>query len=492
MNFLDHTFTFFKTLNTFTYLITLCVLAIIIRAIGVDSVNLSFEEIEFLYYSHPSTPIDELLQICKNGLPIFDFALYRLWFTIVGFSILKAKAFSFFFNILLIPLGYFLSKKITERESDARFASFLITISLSLIALANNPRFYNELLLFSTLSFYFFLDFLKPKISILSAILFIVFTIVSILSHYFAVFLFISQFFIIVFFYSKKSLTTINLFLAFISFLAVTIIVGIVFSSFFYLLKNGNEYLDESSNPFIIFSHLYIFFGQDPVLFVCCLVLIVIFTLKSPSLKIKTEYTNRKLVILLWLLFAFAIPTLIDLFYKPIIRRDYNLILFIPILILVSWGFGLLQSRWKTSVVILISCSSIFNICFIQKYYHEPENTLYRTPFHFGSLTHEISKQAVPANTFIFAEQEMPYNFYFKYIWNSNFRATAYIKHINLLSDEKIYVIKQHNKIVNNDDITNQKIVNNYKIHDSLKIKLESFYTYYRNNLDTGLIKESH
>ena len=69
--------------------------------------------------------------------------------------------FGVFFNILLIPVGYFLSKKISEKETEARFTAFLITIALSLIALANNSRFYNELLLFSTLSFYFFLDFLK-------------------------------------------------------------------------------------------------------------------------------------------------------------------------------------------------------------------------------------------------------------------------------------------------------------------------------------------
>lgn len=491
MNFFDTTFVFVKKLNAFSYLIGLCILAIIIRAIGVDSLNLSIEEVEFLYYSHPSNPLVELVKVCKNGLPIFDFALYRLWFTLVGFSILKAKCLSFFFNILLIPLGYFLSKKISEKESEARFNAFLITIALSLIALANNSRFYNELLLFSTLSFYFFLDFLKQKPSISSIILFVVFTTASILSHYFAVFLFVSQFLIIVFFFIKNRLTKIQLLLAFISFLSVTIIVGLVFSSFMYLLKNGNDYLHESSNPLIIFSHVYIFLGQDPVLFLCCIIMIIIYIKKTISLKIKTESNYKKTAVLMWLLFTFIIPTLVDLFYKPIIRRDYHLILLIPLLLLISWGFGLLQNRWKTCVIILILCSSIVNICFIQNYYNEPENTLYRTPFSFGSLTYEISKKPVPTHTFIFAEQEISYNFYFKYIWNSNYRATEYIDKINLLIDEKVFVIKHREELVKDDDTTNQKIANNYTLQDSIKIKLESFYVYSRNKKDTTSKKGS-
>ena len=174
-----------------------------------------------------------------------------------------------------------------------------------------------------------------------------------------------SQFLIIVFLYIKNRLTKIKLLLAFISFLSVTIIVGLVFSSFMHLLKNGNDYLHESSNPLIIFSHVYIFLGQDPVLFLCCLVLIIIYIKKTISLKTKTEPNYKKTVILMWLLFKYTIQTLVDLFYKPIIRRDYNLILFIPLLILVSWGFGLLQPRWKMRVIVLISCSSIVNICFI-------------------------------------------------------------------------------------------------------------------------------
>ena len=491
MNFFDTTFAFFKKLNTFSYLSGLCVLAISIRAVGIDSVNLSVEEVEFLYYSHPSTSLDELFHICKNGLPIFDFALYRLWFTLVGFSILKAKYVSFFFNILLIPLGYFLSKKISDKESEARFTAFLLTIALSLIALANNPRFYNELLLFSTLSFYFFLDFLKQKTSASSVFLFIVFTTASILSHYFAVFLFVSQFLIIVFLYIKNRLTKIKLLLAFISFLSVTIIVGLVFSSFMYLLKNGNDYLHESSNPLIIFSHVYIFLGQDPVLFLCCLVLIIIYIKKTTSLKTKTEPNYKKTVILMWLLFTFTIPTLVDLFYKPIIRRDYNLILFIPLLILVSWGFGLLQHRWKMRVIVLISCSSIVNICFIQSYYNEPENTLYRTEFSVGKLTCEISKKPVPIPTFLFASQELLYNFYFQYVWNSNYRATAYIDKINLLTTEKVCVIKHREELVNGDAITNQKIVDHFTLQDSIKIELESFYVYSRNKTDTVSKKES-
>ena len=124
MNFLDTSFVFFKKLNTSFYLIGLCVLAIIIRAAGIDLVNLSIEEIEFLYYSHPSTTLEELFQICKNGLQIFDFALYRFWFTLVGFSILKAKCLAFFliFCSFLSAISY--QKKLVKRSQNQDFSPF--------------------------------------------------------------------------------------------------------------------------------------------------------------------------------------------------------------------------------------------------------------------------------------------------------------------------------------------------------------------------------
>ncbi len=111
MNFLDQTYQRFKKINNTYFIFGVCFFAIIIRAIGVDPINLSIEDAEFFYYSHPSMPFDQLLLVCERGLPIFDFIFYRGWFSLVGFSILKGKALSFLFNIALIPTVYALSKK---------------------------------------------------------------------------------------------------------------------------------------------------------------------------------------------------------------------------------------------------------------------------------------------------------------------------------------------------------------------------------------------
>lgn len=184
---------YFQQLNNKLFLIALCCLAIVIRAFGVDPINLSIEEAEFFYYSQPSLSITELLAVCEKGLPVFDFLLYRSWFMIVGFSVLKGKLFSFLFNILLIPAVYALAKKIRNNETEARFSAFLVVVSLSLIALANTPRFYNEVLLFSVGSYYFFLDFLKPKTPFKSLVFYVLFTSLAILSYYFFAFILVSQ-----------------------------------------------------------------------------------------------------------------------------------------------------------------------------------------------------------------------------------------------------------------------------------------------------------
>jgi hypothetical protein len=476
MSFLDQTYERFNKINNTYYLIGVCVFAIIIRAIGVDPINLSIEEAEFFYFSHPSMPFDQLLLICERGLPVFDFIFYRGWFSLVGFSILKGKALSFFFNIALIPAVYALSKKTKSSESEARFSAFLVVVSLSFISLANVPRFYNEVLLFSVLSFYFFLDFLKSKTSVAAIFCYILFTSLAILCHYYFVFIFISQGITALFFYFKKQLPKTNLLVALVSFICIALIIAMVFSTFIYLIKSGNEYLDENSSPFIVFAHLYIFLGQDPVLFLCCLVLLVVYSIYF--FKRKHSSNLNKTTIVLWLMLTLILPVLVDILYKPIIRRDYNLILFIPFLLMVSWGFEVIKNKWKVVIVCLILCSGMINICFIQNYYTTPENTIYRTAYNFGSLSYKISQKNVPVNTLVYTEQDIPYNLYFEYVWNTNYRATIDTSKINFSTDSAINVIKHQDKIINRDEVTNEKINRSYVLKDTIRARFDVFYVY--------------
>ncbi len=467
---------YFQQLNNKLFLVYITLFAIIIRAFGVSPINLSIEEAEFFYYSHPTISTAELLVLCERGLPVFDFLLYKTWFSVVGFSVIKGKALSFLFNVLLIPVVYLLSKKTKSTEGEARFSAFLVVVALGFISLANIPRFYNEVLLFSALSFYFFLDFLKPKTPILNIVLYVVFTSLTILSHYFFLFVFVSQGLIIGWFFIKKEILKPSFIVACVGFFCVAIVLAIVLSTFVYLVKSGNQYLTESNNPLVVFGHLYIFLGQDPLLFIICIALLVAFFIHV--FKTKQSISLSKKVILFWLLLTFVIPVLVDMCYKPIIRRDYHLILFIPFLMLVSWGFELAPTKWKTGIVVVIILSGVVNICFIQKYYTNPTNTLYQTPLRFGDLSFKISQKYKNTPALIYTEQEIPYNLYFKHIWNTTIKATSDTSKINYNSDTIIYVIKHKEKTPFDDEITNNKIVTNYVMQDSLSALNDVFRVY--------------
>ena len=467
---------YFEQLSNKLFLVYLTAFAIIIRGFGVSTINLSIEEAEFFYYSHPTISTAELLALCERGLPVFDFLLYKTWFSMVGFSVIKGKALSFLFNVLLIPIVYLLSKKIKSTEAEARFSAFLVVVALGFISLANIPRFYNEVLLFSALSFYFFLDFLKPKTTVLNIALYVAFTSLTALSHYFFLFVFVSQGLIIGWFFIKKEILKPSFIAACVGFLCVAIVLAMVLSTFMYLVKSGNQYLTESNNPLAVFGHLYIFLGQDPLLFVICLALIVVFFI--PVFKAKQTISLSKKVILYWLLLTFIIPVLVDVFYKPIIRRDYHLILFIPFLMLASWGFELVSAKWKKGIVLTVILSGVINICFIQKYYTNPTNTLYQTPLRFGDLSFKISEQYKNTSALIYTEQEIPYNLYFKHIWNTSIKATSDTSKINYNTDTLIYVIKHKEKTPFDDEVTNNKILTNYVVQDSLSALNDVFRVY--------------
>jgi len=480
MAILNQTYESFKNINNTVYIFGLCAIAIIIRALGVDSMNLSIEEAEFLYYSHPSISMNELLLLCKRGLPIFDFVFYRAWFTIVGFGILKAKALSFLFNIMLIPTVYALAKKINQEEIQARFSAFLVVILLSFISLANVPRFYNEVLLCSTLSFYFFLDFFsKARMSYWQVFFYVLTTSLAILFHYFFVFIVITQGITLLLFYFKKQIGRTPFLIACLSFVCIALIIGVVMSSFMYLAKSGNEYLSESNNPFIFFAHLYIFLGQDPLLFVACLGLIIFYVVFL--FKKKRQLHVYQTIIVLWFLLTLIIPHIVDICYKPIIRRDYHYIVLIPFLVMVSWGFSLLNQKWKVLLVELLILSGIINICFIQNYYTNPENTLYKTPYRFGDLSNKLLQHHILPNAWIYTDNETPYNLYFRHIWHTKYKATSDTSTIHFETDSIIYVIKHKDMIILGDEKIDAKINTNRYISDTARVRFDAFYVYKTN-----------
>ena len=145
---------------------------------------------------------------------------------------------------------------------------------------------------------------------------------------------------------------------------------------------------------------------------------------------------------------------------------------------MVSWGFEVVKNKWKVVIVCLIACSGIINICFIQNYYTTPENTIYRTAYNFGSLSYKISQKKVPVNTLIYTEQDTPYNLYFEHVWNTNYRATIDSLKIHVSSDSVIHVIKHQNKIINRDDVTNEKINTSYVLKDTIRARFDVFYVY--------------
>jgi hypothetical protein len=144
----------------------------------------------------------------------------------------------------------------------------------------------------------------------------------------------------------------------------------------------------------------------------------------------------------------------------------------------VSWGFEVVKNKWKVIIVCLIICSGIINICFIQNYYTTPENTIYRTAYNFGSLTYKITQKKVPVNTLVYTEQDIPYNLYFMHVWNTNYRATIDTSKINVSSDSVINVIKHQSKIINRDEITNEKINTSYILKDTIRARFDVFYVY--------------
>jgi len=170
-------------------LLLIILVAIPIQLYHLDILSLWYDESFSIILA--KNGIQNLWEIAKADVhPPLYYLLLHLWIK-VSTNVTFIRFFSVLFAITSIIIAYLFSKEILN-EKVGLFTSFSLSISPLFVHHSQEIRMYSLLLFFMLTSTYFFWKFTKDK-KILSAILYVFFSVCGFYTHYYILFIIIAQ-----------------------------------------------------------------------------------------------------------------------------------------------------------------------------------------------------------------------------------------------------------------------------------------------------------
>lgn len=326
----------------------------------------------------------------------FYYFILHFWQTF-GQNEFIIRSLSVLFSLGAIPVIFNIGKILFDKNV-ARISVLLMVVNIFYIISAQLARGYSLSLLLTLLSMYCFLQFNKGK---KYKVFYVLSTTLSVYTHFYAGFVFLSQ--VLIAFFTKYLKRYYLAFLVVVIFLA-----PIVFSP-----SIRSHQVDWIEKPTLrnLIGTSYVFSGDFPPLLI-----IYGFIFIFVALYVVRNIRNIKYSILsIWLVAPVATSFLFSLFVKPIFQSVYFLICLPPFVILAADGISRISKR-KLKVFLLMTIVA-FSVVRLFLWYSK--NTEYKWVFSnndddWRSMVNFINENSQEGDAIIFYGyyNKMPYEFY--------------------------------------------------------------------------------
>jgi hypothetical protein len=370
-------------------LFIILIIGLILRFYNIDYQSIWLDEIHTMNESNPETKLSELYDAIMTGEqmpPLYFYILYFI-FKVFGYTTFVARLFSAILGILSIYGIYILGKELINKKVGL-ISALILTINPFHLYFSQEARPYILLFLFSIFSFFYLIKLIKQT-HIKNSIYYGVFTGLMLISHFFGLFILLSQLFILLFFLiineGEKKIRFFKL-----SFLAGFIIIALFLPALEIFIKTTEikEFwipaptLDTYT---LIFKE---FFGNSEMV-LTLLSVFVLFYFFNLSKEKKTiikysEIIDNKLVFsfiifLPWISIVLLVPLIRSYLSVPMIISRYFIVILPAIILIIS--IGLFQFKNKiilSGFVLLLFIFSLTDIFIVKKYYSEPNKAQFR------------------------------------------------------------------------------------------------------------------
>lgn len=373
----------------FLILISIIVLGSFLRLYKIGKESLWNDELASWERSNQKT-LKEVIEVARSDVhpPGYQILLYFV-IKYLGDSeswLRLPSAIAGIFSILLI---YLIGRKIYS-EWEGLISSALMAFLWFPIYYSQEARAYSLLLLFTMLSFYFWIKIIEKgkdrKGNFLNFFFFVLSSCITSYLHYFGL-LFVILLFIgtvVLFFKNKKILTF--LFLFFLIFLLYLPWLPIMLE---HLSKKEVWIKKEWVFPTVLY--LYHFFNKSKVLFLIVFIIYFLYPFQylfkniKEEKKFKIEISFYTITLIIWLVLPFALTFTKSLISTPIITIRNLIISLPPAYLLLSRSINQLRVNniLKVLVTFGLILFSLYNLFFQINYYSKPHKEQFREAVYF-------------------------------------------------------------------------------------------------------------
>lgn len=375
-------------------LFIILIIGLILRFYNLDYQSIWLDEIHTMNESNPNTKFSELYDSIMAGEqmpPLYFYILYFI-FKVFGYTTFIARLFSAILGVLSIYGIYLLGRELINKKIGL-ISALILTINPFHLYFSQEIRPYILLFLFSIFSFFYLIKYIKQT-HLKNSVYYGVFTGLMLISHFFGLFILLSQLFILLFFLiineEEKRVHFFKL-----SFLAGVIII-IIFLPALNIFIKITEIKDfwipaPTSDAYtLIFKE---FFGNSEMV----LTLLSVFGLLYFFKLVKVRQTRIKyseiivnkvvfsfIIFLPWIAIVLLVPLIRSYLSVPMIISRYFIVVLPAIILIIS--IGILQFKNKiilSGFVLLLFVFSLTDILIVKKYYTEPNKAQFRDVSNF-------------------------------------------------------------------------------------------------------------
>ncbi len=298
-----------------------------------------------------------------------------------------ARAFSAILGIAGILSIYFLGKELFAKKVGL-YAVILLSFNYFHLYYSQDARMYAMMFLTATVSFIYLIKFIKHP-SYKSSILFGLCSTLMIYSHFFALFVLVSQYLILLFFVLKPYKVKSTQFFTY-CLISGSLTLLLYLPSYGLILKTTEMTSIWIQMPALdVYTQIFKdFFGQSELVLFFVLLMIILFFVKlcnqRSSQNLNINPVDDKLVfsffiLFVWILTTLTLPLIRSYTSLPMLVNRYFIAILPAIIIITAIGLYYVKSKFvRYSFIVVIIIFSITDIVIVKKYYSATTKTQFR------------------------------------------------------------------------------------------------------------------
>lgn len=365
----------------------LLLITLIARLWNLGFQSLWLDELHTMNEADPGLSRDELMKylMCCDQHPPLHFLLSKSMFTLFGHTAFVARIPSAIAGTLSVWAIYLLGKELLNKRLGL-IAAILTSVNYFNLFYSQEARNYIFSFLFVIFSFLFFIKLIKD-LSYRNSILYAIFTLLLLYSHYYSLFVVASQIVMIILLFFTEEIPNRKKFA--LRFVVSGIIIGLGYLPWVpYMMEMSaiKSFWVKPVSPTFFVDFFFEYFGNAALVKIPALLLFVFFLFKALYRK-KINFRSLKdrplaftfFLLSVWIFITLLIPYVRSVMLVPMLIPRYTIVILPAYLIAMAYGIELIKPR-KTQFLILglFVLISIFDIVWRQGYYTTVRKTQFR------------------------------------------------------------------------------------------------------------------